>query len=121
MNILTKKNIKKLYELENIPFDILPKTRYIIFYLYYISYSNSKKRKYKFNIIEYNILEMKNIYLSYFEKTYNINSSLLSIIFLLRINYLVNYSMIQDIYIDLINEPIEKIINFILMDQKLIL
>lgn len=117
MDILVKKDIVKLFKLSSIPFDILPKTRYVIFNLYYVDYSVNNLGRNK-----YSILEKKNFYLSLFEKTYDINSSVLSIIFLLRMNYPANSILIQDCLYNRINkEPVEKIIQFILMDQKLIL
>jgi hypothetical protein len=62
---------------------------------------------------------MKNLHLSFFEKTYAVKSSLLSIRFLLKLNYPANYGMLRGLYKDLIDEPVEKIIDSILMDKKI--
>jgi|GEM_PF-5949115 len=121
MNILPKYNIKKLYKLSSIPFDILPRTRYVIMNLRNINnnfFKNIIMLKYNFNIPDYRINKMKNTYLTYFEKTYAVDSSLLSIIFLLRMNFPINYMFIQDIYKDLRDEPIWKIINYVMLEEK---
>ncbi len=117
MNILVKKNIRKLYELSSVPFDILPTTRYVIFCLYY--FIGGIEREWREYLEKCNVLYMKNLHLSFFEKTYAVKSSLLSIRFLLKLNYPANYGMLRGLYKDLIDEPVEKIIDSILMDKKI--
>jgi hypothetical protein len=114
MNILVKKNIRKLYELSSVPFDILPTTRYIMFRLYYFNDGDLR-----LNQNGYGIIYMKNSYLSFFEKTYAAKSSLLGIRFLLKLNYPINFCFIRKLYINSITEPMEKVIDFFLMDQKI--
>jgi len=67
---------------------------------------------------DHRIRNMKNLYLSYFEKTYAVDSSLLSIIFLLRMNFPINYAQLYPVYKNSFSEPCSIIINYIMMYQK---
>jgi len=101
MNILPKYNIKKYHKLSSIPFDILPRTRYVIMNLRNINNNFLKDLEIlnnKIKMPDYRIREMKNLNLTYFEKTYAVDSSLLSIIFLLRMNFPINYSNLDEFY-----------------------
>lgn len=123
MNILSKYNIVKLFEISSIPFDILPRTRYVIMNLRLINNNFFKDqiilKNSGFVMPDYRIRKMKNLYLSYFEKTYAVDSSVLSIIFLLRMNFPVNYVYLQEIYKNLIKNRCGLVINYIMMYQKL--
>ena len=121
MNILPKYNIKKYHKLSSIPFDILPRTRYVIMNLRNINNNFLKDLEIlnnKIKMPDYRIREMKNLYLTYFEKTYAVDSSLLSIIFLLRMNFPINYSNLDEFYGKIWDEPIWKVINHIMLIQK---
>lgn len=61
---------------------------------------------------------MKNLYLTYFEKTYAVDSSLLSIIFLLRMNFPINYEQLYSVYVNLFLNSSGRIINYLLWNQK---
>jgi len=121
MNILPKYNIKKLFEISSIPFDILPRTRYVIMQLRFVNNGLSNVLEQETEVIvlpDYRIKDVKNLYLSYFEKTYAVDSSLLSIIFLLRLNPLLNSIYLQEIYKKFLDEPCGIILNYIMLNQK---
>jgi len=118
MNILPKYNIEKLYKLSSIPFDILPRTRYVIMNLRYINLNLKKNqimlKRSGIEMSDYRIKEMKILYLTYFEKTYAVDSSLLSIIFLLRMNFPINYEQLYSVYVNLFLNSSGRIINYLL-------
>jgi len=113
MNILPKYNIRKLYNLNSIPFDILPRTRYVIIKLRYMKFFILRG-----NVINPGIKAMKNLYLTYFEKTYAVDSSVISIIFLLRINFPINYFYLQEFYLETYETICGKVINYMMLYQK---
>jgi hypothetical protein len=104
-NIMTRMRIEKLYKENSIPWDILPRTRYVIMNLRYVqinmfvkyiiklSYTDKKDVTFYEGLMgDYRLKSMKNMYLTLFEKTYS-DVSLLSIIFLFRLNLEFNYMM----------------------------
>jgi hypothetical protein len=126
-NILTKIKSVKLYEISNIPWSLIPKTRYIIMSMRYIQencnqsiFSDDKtidKTYRKFtqedlnnrilSVPNFKIKNCKNLYLSLFEKSY-INTSLLYLNFLLKLNYDINYIMLDNGYYKNIIKNIEN-------------
>jgi hypothetical protein len=115
MNVRTKILYVRLLNRSLIPWNILPNTRFVLFNLKYIQYTTDEyysfhqheklqvnydenysktlnlllERHPEWNmerIPDYKLIDLKNIHLAYFEKTYS-PVSVLSIQYLLRINY----------------------------------
>lgn len=147
--ISTKPTSIKLYELSNIPWDILPRTRYVIMSMRYVQqnvynntiindnvnleasvneetdinilddaillYKNSEIPQY---VPDFRIKNMKNYYLSFFEKTYCDNTLLITI-YLLKLNYDTLYTWLYlNYYSELLkHRKLNK--DFYIFDRKL--
>jgi hypothetical protein len=137
-NIMTRMRIEKLYKENSIPWDILPRTRYVIMNLRYVqinmfvkyiiklSYTDKKDVTFYEGLMgDYRLKSMKNMYLTLFEKTYS-DVSLLSIIFLFRLNLEFNYMMWRSFYYsELIIDDnflkFEKVINKTYLSKKVVI
>jgi hypothetical protein len=120
-NMMTRLKIKKKYFDSNIPWDILPRTRYVIMSLRYVQTNKAIQYNLKLTdgksvvsskvlMDDYRMKVKKNMYLTLFEKTYG-NVSILVLIFLLRLNLEFRYMSFRSIYYsELLND--DKLIEF---------
>jgi len=119
--MMTRLKIKKKYFDSNIPWDILPRTRYVIMSLRYVQTNKAIQYNLKLTdgksvvsskvlMDDYRMKVKKNMYLTLFEKTYG-NVSILVLIFLLRLNLEFRYMSFRSIYYsELLND--DKLIEF---------